>query len=145
MASKLQGSRARGQHARGPWRPQYRWRRDCPLRSALGGASGEDPPGRSPWQRARATQLLPGVSMLVPERVDAYRALFKLARSLNRSPGEQWAPDFTRVRVRLGTGLADYALPYTLHDDLKRALQSGLLELAFLYLRRHADRLGDDA
>jgi hypothetical protein len=83
--------------------------------------------------------------MRTRDRVDAYRALFVQARAANRSPAEHWTPDISRARVRLGTSLADYAIPYAIHEDLQQAIDVALLELLFLYLRRHADQLGDAA
>ncbi len=79
------------------------------------------------------------------EQVAAYRRLFDLARTSNQSARDFLRPDLENARVRLGTSVADYSLPYVLHPDLAAIIDRAMKELAYLFIYRNQKALGEES
>lgn len=78
------------------------------------------------------------------ERVKLYRSLFDLSSKSDKPVNLFIHPDLENARVRLGTSVADYSLPYIIQPQLTNILDKALEELAYLFLYRNKDALGEE-
>ena len=74
--------------------------------------------------------------MNAQERGNAYQDLSRAASGANSTLAGYLEPMLETARYRLGGSVADFALPYTLGDDLRTAFTRALRELAFFVVRR---------
>lgn len=82
--------------------------------------------------------------MNATERTAAYQAILDLSVRNEKSVGDFICPDLEHARIRLGTSLADYSIPYIMYSSLGETFDYAMKELAYLFLYRNKDALGEE-
>lgn len=82
--------------------------------------------------------------MNATERTAAYRAILDLSVKSEKSVSDFISPDLESARVRLGTSVADYSIPYIMYSSLGETFDYAMKELAYLFLYRNKDALREE-